>query len=130
MVASTWTADLKTTSRKDDDLTNSLLRLLDRDRTIAGPGFNRWLIPPSALAVHLCIGEVYGFSVFNGPLTRVLGITRSIPGEDWTIPQVGWTYSIALILLGLSAALFGRWVERAGPRKAMVASTAASAAGC
>ena len=100
----------------------SLLRFLDRDRTIAGPGFNRWLIPPAALAVHLCIGEVYGFSVFNLPLTRVVGITRSIPGEDWTIPQVGWIYSIALIMLGLSAALFGRWVERVGPRKTMAAS--------
>ena len=98
------------------------LRLLDRDRTIAGPGFNRWLIPPAALAVHLCIGEVYGFSVFNEPLTRVVGITRSVPGEDWTIPQVGWIYSIALIMLGLSAALFGRWVERVGPRKTMAAS--------
>jgi MFS family permease len=100
----------------------SLLSILDRDRTIAGPGFHRWLIPPSALAVHMCIGEVYGFSVFNGPLTRVVGITRSVPGEDWTIPQVGWIYSIALIMLGLSAALFGRWVERVGPRKTMAAS--------
>ena len=72
--------------------------------------------------MHLCIGEVYGFSVFNGPLTRVVGISQSIPGEDWTIPQVGWTYSIALIMLGLSAALFGRWVERVGPRKTMAAS--------
>ena len=53
--------------------------LLDRDRTVAPPGFNRWLIPPAALAVHLCIGEIYGFSVFNGPLTRVVGdhATRS-----------------------------------------------------
>jgi MFS family permease len=96
--------------------------LLDRDRTIAGPGFNRWLIPPAALAIHLCIGEVYGFSVFNGPLMSVVGITRSIPGEDWTKPEVGWIYSIALIMLGLSAALFGRWVERGGPRKTMAAS--------
>lgn len=100
----------------------SLLSFLDRDRTIAGPGFDRWLIPPAALAVHMCIGEVYSFSVFNGPLTRVVGITRSVPGEDWTIPQIGWIYSIALIMLGLSAALFGRWVERVGPRKTMVAS--------
>ena len=108
-----------------------ILSFLDRDRTIAGPGFNRWLIPPAALAVHLCIGEVYGFSVFNVPLTRVVGITRSIPGVDWTIPWVGWIYSIALIVLGLSAALFGRWVERAGPRKTMAASApSASAAGC
>ena len=99
-----------------------MLAFLDRERTVAQPGFNRWLIPPAALAVHLCIGEIYGFSVFNEPLTRVLGITRSIKGEDWTIPDVGWIYSIALIMLGLSAAVLGRWVERAGPRKTMFAS--------
>jgi MFS family permease len=96
--------------------------LLDRERTIAPPGFNRWLIPTAALAVHLCIGEIYGFSVFNDPLTRVVGITRSIKGRDWTIPEAGWIYSIALIMLGLSAAVLGRWVERVGPRKTIVAS--------
>jgi MFS family permease len=99
-----------------------LLSFLDREHTIAPAGFNRWLIPPAALAVHLCIGEVYGFSVFNVPLTRVYGITHSIPGRDWTIPAVGWIYSIALIMLGLSAALLGRWVERVGPRKTMFTS--------
>src|SRR4051794_646863 len=95
---------------------------LDRDRSIAPPGFNRWLIPPAALAVHLCIGEIYGFSVFNVPLTRVVGVDRSIEGRDWSIPQVVWIYSIALIMLGLSAAVLGRWVERVGPRKTMLAS--------
>lgn len=98
------------------------LRLLDRERSVASPGFNRWLIPPSALAVHLCIGEIYGFSVFNAPLTRVLGVTQSIKGRDWTVPEVGWIYSIGLIVLGLSAAILGRWVERVGPRKTIVAS--------
>jgi MFS family permease len=96
--------------------------LLDRERTVAPPGFNRWLIPPAALAVHLCIGEIYGFSVFSDPLMRVLGVTQPIPGRDWTKPQVGWTYSIALIVLGLSAAALGRWVERSGPRKTMFVS--------
>jgi MFS family permease len=96
--------------------------LLDRDRTVSPPGFNRWLIPPAALAVHLCIGEIYGFSVFNGPLTTVVGITRSLKGRDWTIPEVGWIYSIALIMLGFSAAFLGRWVERVGPRKTIFAS--------
>ncbi|WP_165244373.1 L-lactate MFS transporter [Paludisphaera soli] len=96
--------------------------ILDRERTIAPPGFNRWLIPPAAMAVHLCIGEVYGFSVFNVPLTRLIGIESSVEGRDWTIPQVGWCYSIALIMLGLSAAVLGRWVERAGPRRTIVAS--------
>ena len=103
--------------------------LLDRERTVAPPGFNRWLIPPAALAVHLCIGEIYGFSVFNVPLTRVIGIDKSIAGKDWTIPQVGWIYSIALIMLGLSAAVFGRWVERVGPRKTMLASACAFCGG-
>jgi MFS family permease len=98
------------------------LGFLDRERSIAAPGFNRWLIPPAALAVHLCIGEIYGFSVFNKPLTQVLGVDHSITGADWTIPEVGWIYSIALTMLGLSAAVLGRWVERVGPRKTMVAS--------
>ena len=92
------------------------MKILDREETIAGPGFNRWLVPPAAIAVHMCIGEVYGFSVFNVPLTQA--------GANWTIPQVGWIYSIALCMLGLSAALFGKWVERSGPRKTMVASCA------
>jgi MFS family permease len=100
----------------------TLDRLLDRERTVSPPGFNRWRIPPAALAVHLCIGEIYGFSVFNAPLTRVVGITSSITGRDWTIPEVGWIFSIALIMLGLSAAVLGRWVERVGPRKTIVAS--------
>jgi MFS family permease len=95
---------------------------LDRDRTVAPPGFNRWLIPPAAMVVHLCIGEIYGFSVFSVPLTRIVGITDSINGRDWTIPAVGWIYSIALIMLGLSAATLGRWVERVGPRKTIFAS--------
>jgi MFS family permease len=99
-----------------------LHNLLDRERTVAPPGFNRWLVPPAAMAVHLCIGEIYGFSVYSVPLTRVAGITHSIEGQDWTIPEVGWIYSIGLIMLGLSAAVLGRWVERAGPRKTIFAS--------
>src|SRR5579862_989812 len=100
----------------------SLTEILDRERTVAGPGFNRWLIPPAAMAVHLCIGEVYGFSVFNIPLQRLIGIDKSIDGQDWSDPAVGWIYSIALIMLGLSAAVLGRWVERVGPRMTMFAS--------
>ena len=95
---------------------------LDRERTVAAAGFNRWLIPPAALAIHLCIGEIYGFSVFNEPLTRVLGVHATLKGQDWTIPQVGWIYSIGLIMLGLSAATLGRWVERVGPRATMFTS--------
>ena len=90
------------------------MSFLSREATVAKPGFNRWLVPPAAIAVHMCIGEVYGFSVFNVPLTQ--------GGAGWTIPQVGWVYSIALFMLGISAAVSGRWVERSGPRKTMVAS--------
>ena len=90
------------------------MNFLSREATVAKPGFNRWLVPPAAIAVHMCIGEVYGFSVFNVPLTQA--------GAGWTIPQVGWIYSIALFMLGMSAAVFGKWVERSGPRKVMVAS--------
>ncbi len=91
---------------------------------MAPPGFNRWLVPPAAMAVHLCIGEVYGFNVFNQPLTRLIGLHESVPGRDWTIPEVGWIYSLALMMLGLSAAVFGKWVDRNGPRKTMVAAAA------
>jgi MFS family permease len=95
---------------------------LSREATVAGPGFSRWLVPPAAIAVHMCIGEVYGFSVFNEPLSRLIGGAAHDSARDWTIPQIGWIYSIALVLLGLSAAVFGKWVERSGPRKTMVAS--------
>ena len=90
----------------------------DRERTVAGPGFSRWLVPPAALAVHLSIGQVYAFSVFKLPLTKILGVTDSGPG-DWTQPQLAWIFSLAICFLGLSAAIFGRWVERVGPRKTM-----------
>lgn len=92
------------------------MNVLSREATVAQPGFSRWLVPPAAISVHMCIGEVYGFSVFNVPLTQA--------GAGWTIPQVGWIYSIALFMLGMSAAVFGKWVERSGPRKTMVASCA------
>jgi len=91
---------------------------LDRENTVAPAGYNRFLIPPAALAVHLSIGQAYAFSTFNLPLTKLLGITHSAP-DDWKLTDVGWTFSIAIVLLGLSAAVFGRWVERVGPRKSM-----------
>ncbi len=101
--------------------TTSAFSFLDRSRTVAGPGYNRWLIPPAALAIHLSIGQVYSFSVFNLPLTRVTGIIKSTP-EDWELTTLGWIFSLAIVSLGLSAALFGKWLESAGPRKAMFAS--------
>ncbi|PYV13478.1 MAG: MFS transporter, partial [Acidobacteria bacterium] len=93
--------------------------LLQKERIIAAPGFNRWLVPPAALAIHLSIGMAYGFSVFWLPLGRALGITRPAPG-DWKISTLGWMYTLFFVFLGSSAALFGRWVEREGPRKAGV----------
>ena len=97
------------------------MHFLSREATVARPGFSRWLVPPAAIAVHMCIGEVYGFSVFKKPLAQALGITAPGMG-DWTEADVGVAYSIALALLGLSAAFFGKWVERSGPRKTMLAS--------
>ncbi len=90
----------------------------DRSSQIAGPGFSRWLVPPAALAIHLCIGQAYAFSVFKLPMTKLIGITKSAP-DDWTQAQLGWIFSIAIVFLGLSAAVFGRWVEGGGPRRAM-----------
>ncbi len=101
----------------------STFRFLDRDRCIAGPGFSRWRVPPAALAIHLSIGQVYAFSVFNLPLTMVRGVTESAPG-DWKRTTIGWVFSIAIVFLGLSAFAFGRWLEEAGPRRAMFASAA------
>jgi MFS family permease len=98
------------------ELRNASPGFLSKDRTIAGPGFNRWLIPPCALATHLCIGQAYALSVFNLPLTRELGIAKSIAG-DWKLTQLGWIFSIAIFVLGASAALFGKWVQAQGPRK-------------
>ena len=94
------------------------LASLDINRTIAKPGFSRWMVPPAALCIHLCIGQVYAFSVFNLPMTKLLGITQSAPG-DWKLTQLGWIFSIAIFMLGTSAAVLGRWVEEGGPRRAM-----------
>jgi MFS family permease len=92
--------------------------LLNRERTIASIGFSRWMVPPAALCVHLCIGQAYAFSVFNLPMTRLIGITQSAP-DDWKLTDLGWIFSIAIFFLGASAALLGRWVEEGGPRRAM-----------
>jgi len=91
---------------------------LDRESTVAAAGFNRLMVPPAAMAVHLAIGQVYAFSTFNLPLTKLIGLKASAPG-DWDLKEVGWIFSIAIAILGSSAALFGRWVERVGPRKSM-----------
>src|SRR5687767_9904191 len=110
--------------------------LLSRERIVAGPGFNRWLVPPAALAIHLSIGMAYGFSVFWLPLSRAIGITEPVPCPetmsffqrlvattcDWQISTLGWMYTLFFVFLGSSAAVFGAWVERVGPRKTGVAA--------
>jgi MFS family permease len=114
-------------------LTGSAAGLLDRERIIAKAGFNRWLVPPAALCIHLCIGMAYGFSVFWLPLSRAIGISKSnvcadltLVGElftttcDWRIPSLGWMYTLFFVFLGSSAAIWGGWLERSGPRKAGV----------
>src|SRR6201987_6380215 len=89
-----------------------------KQATIAQPGFSHWMVPPAALAVHLCIGQAYAFSVFNGPLTKVIGITQSAP-DDWSLTALGWIFSLAIVFLGLSAAFAGKWLEHVGPRRTM-----------
>ncbi len=96
----------------------SLFAFLDRSRIVAGPGFNRWMVPPAALCIHLCIGQAYAFSVFNLPMTRLIGITHSAP-QDWKLTQIGWIFTLGIFFLGASAAVLGRWVEEGGPRRAM-----------
>ncbi|HEY8197568.1 MAG TPA: OFA family MFS transporter [Gemmatimonadales bacterium] len=105
--------------------------LLSRERTVAKPGYNRWLVPPAALAIHLSIGMAYGFSVFWLPLSRAIGLNESRPCHadmgffqllitrdcDWKISELGWMFTLFFVFLGSSAALFGPWVERVGPRK-------------
>jgi MFS family permease len=115
-----------------------MFHLLDKERTIAGSGFNRWLVPPAALAIHLCIGMAYGFSVFWLPLSKALGVSQGgaeaikcaadigffaqlfTTSCDWQISTLGWMYTLFFVFLGISAAIWGGWLERAGPRKAGV----------
>jgi MFS family permease len=113
---------------------NGILGLLAKERTIAARDFNRWLVPPCALAIHLCIGMAYGFSVFWLPLSHAIGISTSVacPADatlldqlvttscDWKISSLGWMYTLFFVFLGAAAAIWGGWLERAGPRKAGV----------
>ncbi|MBL8883006.1 MAG: OFA family MFS transporter [Hyphomicrobium sp.] len=122
--------------------------LLDRERIVAGAGFNRWHVPPAALCIHLCIGMAYGFSVFWKPLEgalvgadgkalpscsagattfseKALGTLRALTATDcnWSQFDLGWMYTFFFVMLGVSAAIFGAWLERAGPRKAGLVAT-------
>jgi MFS family permease len=96
---------------------------LAKEATVAAPDFNRWLVPPAALAVHLSIGMAYGFSVFWLPLSTALGRTAPAP-DDWTVATLGWMFTLFFVFLGSSAAVAGPWVEANGPRKAGVVAAA------
>jgi len=110
--------------------------LLDRNRIVAEPGFNRWLVPPAALAIHLCIGMAYGFSVFWLPLSRAVGGAKAVACPagsgimdalfttscDWLVSDLNWVFTLFIVFLGVAAAIWGGWLERAGPRKAGVIS--------
>src|SRR5579859_6963432 len=91
---------------------------LDRNSTIARPGFNRWLVPPAALAIHLCIGMAYGLSVFWLPLSRAIGIQKPVACQgmgffdaltttacDWRVSDVTYVFTLGIVVLGVSAAL-------------------------
>jgi MFS family permease len=106
----------------------SLLSFLDRSHTVTRPGYSRWMVPPAALCVHLCIGQAYAYSVFNLPMTKLIGISQSAP-NDWKLTELGWIFSIAIFFLGVSSAVFGRWVEEGGPRKAMFTAACCWAGG-
>ncbi|MBV8634363.1 MAG: MFS transporter, partial [Burkholderiaceae bacterium] len=119
------------------------LPILAKERTVAGPGFNRWLVPPAALAIHLCIGMAYGFSVFWLPLSKAIGIKDAVACAkdagffdvvfasncDWKITMLGWMYTMFFVFLGSSAAIWGGWLEHAGPRKAGVVAAICWAGG-
>jgi MFS family permease len=79
------------------------------------------MVPPAALCIHLCIGQAYAFSVFNLPMSKLIGITKPAP-DDWKLTDLGWIFSIAIFVLGFSAAVLGRWVEEGGPRRTMFTS--------
>ncbi|WP_418595683.1 OFA family MFS transporter [Ponticoccus sp. (in: a-proteobacteria)] len=91
------------------------LGFLYKSHIVAKPGYNRWRVPPASIAIHLCIGSVYAWSVFNPPLTRELGVVAS-SAEDWSLSSVVWIFSVAIVFLGLAAAFAGKWLEEVGPR--------------
>ena len=90
--------------------------LLDKERIVAPPEYNRWLVPLASVAIHLCIGSVYAWSIYNPPLTKTLGVVTSA-ADDWSLGAVVWIFTVAIVALGLAAAIAGRWLEKVGPRK-------------
>jgi MFS family permease len=97
------------------NIKSGMLSFLRKENIVAPIDYNRWRIPPASIAIHLCIGSVYAWSVFNPPLTREFGVVASSAG-DWSLSSVVWIFSVAIVCLGLAAALGGKWLERVGPR--------------
>ena len=97
------------------NIKSGILSFLRKENIVAPKDYNRWRIPPASIAIHLCIGSVYAWSVFNPPLTREFGVVASSAG-DWSLSSVVWIFSVAIVCLGLAAALGGKWLERVGPR--------------
>jgi MFS family permease len=90
--------------------------LLSKERIIAPADYNRWRVPLASVAIHLCIGSVYAWSIYNPSLTRVFGVVTSA-GDDWSLSEVVWVFTVAIVFLGLAAAFAGKWLEHVGPRK-------------
>ena len=94
---------------------SGMFSFLMKDKIVAPKGFNRWRIPPASIAIHLCIGSVYAWSIFNPALIKELGVVAS-SADDWTLSSVIWIFSVAIVFLGLAAAIAGKWLEDVGPR--------------
>ncbi|MAZ33016.1 MAG: MFS transporter [Thalassospira sp.] len=88
---------------------------LKKEHIVAGDDFNRWKVPPASIAIHLCIGSVYAWSIFNPPLVKEFGVVAASSG-DWGLQSVVWIFSVAIVCLGLAAAFGGKWLEEVGPR--------------
>ena len=90
-------------------------KLLLKEQIVAKPGFNRWWVPVASVSIHLCIGSVYAWSIFNPALIKAIGVVAS-SADDWALKEVVWIYSTAIVFLGLAAAFAGTWLEKVGPR--------------
>jgi len=98
-----------------------MAELLSKQRIIAPADYNRWRVPLASVAIHLCIGSVYAWSIYNPPLTRAYGVVTSA-ADDWSLGEVVWVFTVAIVFLGLAAAFAGKWLENVGPRKVGVVS--------
>ena len=87
-----------------------MFEILSKKHIIAEPGFNRWRVPPASIAIHLCIGSVYAWSIYNPALIKMHGVVASA-ASDWTLKEVVWVFTAAIVSPGSSAAFAGRWLE-------------------